>query len=80
VEAARAYIHAWLDRSNVRLLAPGPGHLDLTLGLLQEIGTAGALTTDAQIAAYALEHQAELCTNDTDFAKFPRLKWTNPLK
>lgn len=42
--------------------------------------TAGNLTTDAQIAAYAIENQGEIHSNDTDFARFTGVKWPNPLR
>jgi predicted nucleic acid-binding protein len=47
--------------------------------LLLEAGAAGNLTTDAHLAALAIEHGAELCSTDADFARFPRLKRFNPL-
>jgi uncharacterized protein len=77
---AIAYIREWLAQPNVDLLAPSPRHLDIALGLLQDLGTVGNLTTDAQLAAHAIEHNAEIYSNDTDFARFPNLKWTNPLQ
>jgi predicted nucleic acid-binding protein len=43
------------------------------------IGTAGSLVSDAQIAAIALEHGAVQHTADSDFQRFPRLRWLNPL-
>ncbi|MEU6644025.1 type II toxin-antitoxin system VapC family toxin [Saccharomonospora sp. NPDC046836] len=80
VDDAIDYVHDWLAQPNVDLLAPGPKHLHIALGLLQDIGTAGNLTTDVQLAAYAIEHQGEMHSNDTDFARFPNLKWINPLR
>ena len=41
---------------------------------------AGNLTTDAHLAALALEYQAELHSTDTDFARFSGLRWVNPLE
>ncbi len=49
------------------------------LGLLVESGTAGNLTTDAQIAALARQEKAVLHSNDTDFLRFPGIRWHNPL-
>jgi uncharacterized protein len=80
VNDAIDYVHDWLGQPNVDLLTPGPNHLNIALGLLQDIGTAGNLTTDVQLAAYAIEHQGEIHSNDTDFARFPNLKWINPLQ
>ena len=48
-------------------------------GLVEPLGTAGNITTDAHLAALAIEHGGEICSADTDFARFPGLRWTNPL-
>ena len=45
----------------------------------QRYGTGGNLTSDAHLAALPIEHGAELCSCDSDFARFPGLKWNNPL-
>jgi len=37
------------------------------------------LTTDAHLAALAIEYQAELHTNDGDFSRFSGLRWRNPV-
>ena len=79
VGEALGYVRDWLAQPNVELLTPGVRHLDIAFGLLEEIGTASHLTTDVQLAAYAIEHNAEVCSNDTDFARFADLTWTNPL-
>lgn len=79
VGTAIGYVEGWLDRSNVEFLRPGPRHLQIAFELLTTIGTAGNLTTDVQLAAYAIELDAELCSNDADFGRFPQLRWTNPL-
>jgi len=79
VEAATRYVREWLDRPNVRFLTPGPKHLDIAFDLLREAGTAGNLTTDAQLAAMAIEYDAEMLSNDNDFGRFPGLRWANPL-
>lgn len=80
VSDAIGYVHDWLAQPNVDLLTTGPRHLDIALGLLQDVGAAGNLTTDVQLAAFAIEHRGEMHSNDTDFARFPNLNWVNPLK
>ena len=72
-------VQAWLVRPCVEVLAPGPRHLEILLRLLAEPGVTGALTTDAHLAALAIEHQCELHSNDADFSRFPGLRWRNPL-
>jgi hypothetical protein len=39
----------------------------------------GNLVTDAHLAALSVEHGCELFSTDADFARFPKLKWKNPL-
>ncbi len=79
VPKALAYIRDWLALPNMELLVPGRVHLEIALRLLERAGTAGNLSTDAQLAAHALELDATLCSNDTDFGRFPGLRWMNPL-
>ena len=77
-EATRR-VRSWLDHPRVEVVTPGEGHADILFGLLEELGTAGNLTTDAHLAALAIEYQAEVASTDTDFMRFPRLRWFNPL-
>lgn len=77
--SATAAVRAWLACPRVTILNPGPRHADILLRLVDEVGTAGNLTTDAHLAAIAIEHRAEIATTDTDFARFPGLRWFNPL-
>ena len=78
-EDALGTVDAWLSRPSVSPLEAGDGHWGILRDLLLEAGTAGNLTTDAHLAALAIEHGAELCSTDADFARFKRLNWTNPL-
>ncbi len=78
-QRAVAHVRAWLDRANVEVLEPGPRHLQLVDRFLAELGVAGNLTTDAHLAALAVEYQCELHSNDADFARFTGLRWRNPL-
>jgi toxin-antitoxin system PIN domain toxin len=80
VGPALGLLDDWLSRPHVHFALPGPRHLEIAFGLLREIGTAGRLTTDAQLAALAIEHQGELHSNDGDFGRFPGLRWVNPLR
>ena len=80
VDYAVAQVEKWLSRRQVSFLVPGPRHLEIAFRLLRGLGVAGNLTTDAQLAALAIEHQAELHSNDANFARFPQLRWINPLR
>jgi uncharacterized protein len=74
------HVRAWLAQPPVRIVQPGSRFEQLFLDYLARLGTAGNLTTDAQLAALAVEHQAELHSTDNDFARFVGLRWLNPLK
>jgi len=73
------HVQSWLARPRVTILEPGPQHLEFLAQMLHAAGVAGALTTDAHLAALAVEHRCELHSNDADFARFPGLRWRNPL-
>jgi toxin-antitoxin system PIN domain toxin len=79
VEESLDIVDAWLSAPSATVLHPGPRHAVLLRQLLEPLGTAGNLTTDAHLAALALEHDAELCSADADFSRFPGLRWSNPL-
>lgn len=77
--AACAIVREWLGRPMVQIIQPGPQHQDLLFDLLEKAGTCANLTTDAHLAALAIEYQAVLCTSDADFARFSGLRVRNPL-
>lgn len=80
VATALRHIGTWVDTPPVTVLNPGTSHLMILTQLLSAVGFAGNLTTDAAIAAIAIEHQAELHSNDIDYGRFPGLRWLNPLE
>ncbi|MGH3634017.1 TA system VapC family ribonuclease toxin [Mycobacterium sp.] len=47
--------------------------------LCARVEITGNLVPDAQLAALAIEHGIEIASADTDFMRFPGLRWTNPL-
>jgi toxin-antitoxin system PIN domain toxin len=79
VERACGEARAWLEQPYISVLHPGERHAEILFGLLGALGSAGNLTTDAHLAALAIEHQAELHSTDADFSRFPGLRWSNPL-
>jgi toxin-antitoxin system PIN domain toxin len=80
VEAALELIASWLEQPGATVLHAGPRHLQVLRELLLPIGSGGNLTSDADLAALAIEHGAVLCSSDADFGRFPGLKWRNPLQ
>jgi uncharacterized protein len=62
------------------LLHPAERHWAVLRTLLEGAGTAGNLTTDAHLAALAIEYDATLCSTDNDFVRFrPSLRFENPI-
>ena len=78
-EQATAFVDQWLDQPYVELIGPGPSHWPLLKQLLREVGAAGNLTTDAHLAALAIEGGAELASTDHDFRRFAGVRLINPL-
>ena len=73
------FVREWFRQPHVAPLNPGSQHLTLLGQLLAAAGVGGNLVMDAHLAALAMEYQAELHSNDADFARFPGLRWRNPL-
>jgi uncharacterized protein len=76
---ALAYVDSWLQQPCVEAIAPGAQHWPILCRLLEATGAAGNLTSDAHIAALALERGAAICSTDHDFARFPGIRHINPL-
>jgi len=79
VEEALHRMQQWLAQPNVRIIQPTHRHAEILARFLRGLGTAGNMTTDAHLAALAVEHGCTLYTTDSDFARFPGLSWKNPL-
>lgn len=76
---ARRVVDSWLNLPQARVLSPGALHFARVMDLMAAAMAAGPVLSDAILAAYAIEHRATLYSNDGDFARFPGLKWENPL-
>jgi hypothetical protein len=78
VSAAMDRIDDWLAQSPAVVVEPGPGHARALRRVLEDSGATGNLSTDAHLAALALERKAVIVTYDTNFARFDGLRWTRP--
>jgi toxin-antitoxin system PIN domain toxin len=78
-EEAIRTVDEWLRQPNVRVLVAGDGHWPLFRRMILEGQATGDLVSDAQIAALTIEYGGVLYTADRDFARFPGLRWRNPL-
>ncbi|HWA53278.1 MAG TPA: type II toxin-antitoxin system VapC family toxin [Solirubrobacterales bacterium] len=76
---ALRHMDEWLAQPVATIVNPTNAHAATLQQLLQPLGTAGNLTSDAHLAALAIEHGGEVCSSDNDFARFEGLRWFNPL-
>jgi toxin-antitoxin system PIN domain toxin len=76
---AISHVQSWLDCPQTQIVAPGPRHLEILADIMGAAQASGRLTTDAHLAALAIETQSELHSNDVDFSRFPGLRWRNPI-
>ena len=72
-------VERWHSSPSTRVLLPSEKHTGDVIKLLVQSRSSGQLTSDASLAVYAIHNRATLCSNDTDFARFPGLNWQNPL-
>lgn len=79
MEQAWRQIESWIDCPSVWIPLPTERHRELFGPLLTHTGGRSNLVPDAHLAALALEHGLILCSSDGDFARFPSLRWQNPL-
>jgi toxin-antitoxin system PIN domain toxin len=79
LEDALRVIEHWLEHPRSQVLHPGERHAQQLGRLLRSAGTAGNLTTDAHLAALAIEHGATILSFDRDFARFEGVKWILPV-
>jgi uncharacterized protein len=77
---ALAIADDWMGAGPVVMLGPTERHWGIFKELIGAAGTAANLTSDAHLAALAIEHGATLCSTDRDFGRFAGLRWKNPLE
>lgn len=79
IESALDEIQRWLAQPVATVIHPTDRHAAVLRDLLAPLGAGGNLTSDAHLAALAIEHGATLCSHDNDFSRFPGLRWEDPL-
>ena len=72
-------VSAWISADGAWIPEPTDRHAAILGGLLPLPGIQGNLVPDAHLAALAIEHGLTLCSTDGDFARFPGLRWQNPI-
>ncbi len=77
--AAWSFVEDWLSVPIVWIPAPTDQHADVLGELIDRYRLAGNLIPDGHLAALAIEHGLDVCSADTDFARFTEIRWLNPL-
>ncbi|WP_396627524.1 TA system VapC family ribonuclease toxin [Luteitalea sp.] len=72
-------VEQWLSCEQAWTPVPTARHADVLGQLLRLPLMTNRLVPDAELAALAIEHGLTLCSSDGDFARFPGLRWENPL-
>lgn len=80
VGAAWAIVETWLDRPNVWIPVPTDRHRSILGPLLSAGRASGNHVPDAHLAGLAIEWGLELLSADRDFARYPGLRWRDPLE
>ncbi len=78
-ERALDYVDSWLRQPYVTAVGPGDRHWSILRNILRVAGTAGNLTSDAHLAALAIELGAPVYSTDHDFRRFAGVEHVNPL-
>ncbi|MDQ3938590.1 MAG: PIN domain-containing protein [Chloroflexota bacterium] len=73
------FVDEWLAVATVWVPVPTDQHASVLGGLIEAYQLSGNLIPDAHLAALAIEHGLEICSADTDFARFREIRWLNPL-
>ncbi len=73
-------VSAWLDAEVAWIPQPTERHREVLGSLLQGAGVQANLVPDAHLAALAIEHGLVVCSTDGDFARFPEVRWRDPLQ
>ena len=79
LDQALARIQSWMDQPCTRIVGPTERHWTMFQKMLRDGQAVANLVTDAHLAALAAEHGCELISTDSDFSRFPGIRWRNPL-
>lgn len=80
IEEALCVVEGWLSMPTAWVPGPTERHGEILARLLRLVNGLGNIVPDAHLAAVAIEHGLELCSTDSDFARFEGLRWRNPLR
>ena len=80
IDQAVTRVQSWMGQPCVRVIHPTERHWTVFQRMLLDGQAAANLVTDAHLAALSVEHGCELMSTDSDFSRFPGIRWKNPLR
>jgi predicted nucleic acid-binding protein len=79
ISVAWEHVKTWLEQPPAWAPAPTDCHQETLEKMIQAISTSNHVP-DAELASLAIQHGLELMTADRGFARFPGLRFRNPLE
>lgn len=79
-DEAWGLVSDWLAAPMAWVPQPTDSHADVLGALVHRYHLSGRLIPDGHLAALAIQHGLEVCSADTDFARFTEIRWVNPLR
>lgn len=76
---ALAFAELIREQPQAVVVAPGARFWTIFTELCDKTGARAKLVPDAYLAALAIENACEFVTDDKGFARFPGLRWRQPL-
>jgi uncharacterized protein len=80
ISKAWKQVDDWLTCPVAWIPQPTERHREILGSFLTDTLGRSNLVPDAHLAALAIEHGLTLCSTDRDFARFPNLRWEDPLQ
>ena len=80
INEAISTVDSWFAQPNTKIVTPGGYFWSIFQDTLRQGQAMSNLSSDAYLAALALENDCKLYSVDADFSRFPGLNWENPLQ